>query len=102
MQPRINSELWNSRDWSLSVGHMAECTPNMAFMFLTLDVSKFSGWLNDSALCRVEREGHTQTVRGARCKPGVGRNTGRQRRKQRAGEGPNAVDGARGTRVKRT
>ena len=31
-------------------------TLNMSFMFLTLDVSKFSGWLNFFAFCRVARE----------------------------------------------
>ena len=30
-------------------------TRNMAFMNLTLDVSKFSGWLNADACCRVKR-----------------------------------------------
>ena len=34
----------------------AERTPNMPYIFVTLDVSKLSGWLNADALCRVERE----------------------------------------------
>ena len=34
----------------------AERTVNMSAMFVTLDVSKLSGWLNASAPCRVERE----------------------------------------------
>eukprot|EP00964_Phaeocystis_antarctica_P062439 scaffold37413_cov54-Phaeocystis_antarctica.AAC.2 len=39
-------------------------------MYVTLDVSKLSGWLNTAAPCRVERRG----VRcGARCGPGRGR-----------------------------
>ena len=33
----------------------AERTPNMRRMFVTLDVSKLSGWLNADACCRVER-----------------------------------------------
>ena len=33
----------------------AERTSNMACMFVTLDVSKLSGWLNAYACCRVER-----------------------------------------------
>ena len=33
----------------------AERTPNMSRMFVTLDVSKLSGWLNADAYCRVER-----------------------------------------------
>ena len=30
-------------------------TQNICFMSVTLDVSKLSGWLNTSALCRVAR-----------------------------------------------
>ena len=33
----------------------AERTWNMAFMSVTLDVSKLSGWLNADAYCRVKR-----------------------------------------------
>ena len=33
----------------------AERTPNMRYMFVTLDVTKLSGWLNAEAYCRVER-----------------------------------------------
>ena len=33
----------------------AERTQNMACMFVTLDVSKLSGWLNAVADCRVTR-----------------------------------------------
>ena len=36
-------------------GARAERTENMPFMFVTLDVSKLSGWLNAYAYCRVER-----------------------------------------------
>ena len=30
-------------------------TPNMPYMVVTLDVSRFSGWLNDDARCQVEQ-----------------------------------------------
>ena len=36
-------------------GTRAERTLNMDCMFVTLDVSKLSGWLNADAICRVER-----------------------------------------------
>ena len=36
----------------------AERTWNMAFMVVTLDVSKLSGWLNAFASCRVERRAY--------------------------------------------
>jgi hypothetical protein len=34
----------------------AERTRNMAYMVVTLEVSKLSGWLNADAPCQVERE----------------------------------------------
>ena len=37
----------------------AERTANMAPMFVTLEVSKLSGWLNDDASCRESNGGHT-------------------------------------------
>ena len=37
---------------------VAERTPNMYFIVVTLDVSKFTGWLNLYAACRVEKAGH--------------------------------------------
>ena len=36
-------------------GHGEERTSNIWPMFVTLDVSKLSGWLNADASCRVER-----------------------------------------------
>ena len=48
----------------------AERTWNMASMFVTLEVSKLSGWLNAIATCRVEGRGMRC---GARCGPGGGR-----------------------------
>ena len=55
-------------------GAWAERTANMLFMFVTLDVSKLSGWLNADACCRVEREAHIR--RGARAGRGGGRACG--------------------------
>ena len=34
----------------------AERTINISSMYVTLDVSKLSGWLNADAPCRVKRE----------------------------------------------
>ena len=34
----------------------AERTLNMDIMFVTLEVSRLSGWLNATALCQAERE----------------------------------------------
>ena len=41
-------------------GHRAraERTLNMRYMFVTLDVSKLSGWLKATAPCRVERRAY--------------------------------------------
>ena len=38
-------------DCRLGAGHGEERTPNIHFMSMTLDVSKFSGWLNADARC---------------------------------------------------
>jgi len=48
----------------------AERTANMWSMFVTLEVSQLSGWLNARATCRVEGRGMRC---GARCGPGGGR-----------------------------
>ena len=45
----------------------AERTSNMATMFVTLEVSKLSGWLKAYACCRVEGRGMRC---GVRCGPG--------------------------------
>ena len=47
----------------------AERTENMAYMVVTLDVSKLSGWLNADANCRVE-------TRAYDAERGVGREAG--------------------------
>ena len=46
----------------------------MVSMFVTLDVSKLSGWLNADTFCRVEmKRGHTMRVEvRARRREGVG------------------------------
>ena len=44
------------RLWRMVEGRArAERTANMLYMFVTLDVSRLSGWLNADARCRVER-----------------------------------------------
>eukprot|EP00964_Phaeocystis_antarctica_P054461 scaffold32020_cov57-Phaeocystis_antarctica.AAC.1 len=63
-------------------GHGEERTWNIWYMFVTLDVSKLSGWLNADARCGESNGG--QTVRGEVW--GGGRAAGEVRRKQRAGE----------------
>ena len=47
----------------------AELTANMAYMSVTLDVSKLSGWLNTDAPCRVERRAY-DAGRGVRAGSG--------------------------------
>ena len=41
-------------DCRLGAGHGEERTSNMYSMFVTLEVSKLSGWLNTNAHCRVQ------------------------------------------------
>ena len=43
--------------WARRRGIGGACTLNISSMVLTLDVSKFSGWLNTSASCRAEPKG---------------------------------------------
>ena len=47
----------------------AERTANIRLMVLTLEVSKFSGWLNADAPCHESKGGMRC---GARCGPGAG------------------------------
>ena len=49
-------------DCRLGAGHGEERTQNMAYMSVTLEVSKLSGWLNADAYCGESKEGHA--VRG--------------------------------------
>ena len=46
-----------------------ERTSKMLVMSVTLDVLKYTGWLNRSAFCQAGKEG---VRRGARCRPGGG------------------------------
>ena len=49
----------------MEAGHGEERTENMPIMFLTLEVSKLSGWLNAAAFCRESNRGHTVRCEGA-------------------------------------
>ena len=55
----------------------------MPSMFVTLEVSKLSGWLNTDAYCRESKGGHAVGARYTGQQSGGG---GRPRRKQRAGK----------------
>ena len=46
-------------DCRLGTGHGEERTANMPYIFVTLVVSKLSGWLNADADCRESKGGHT-------------------------------------------
>ena len=52
-------------DCRLGAGHGEERTSNIKRMFVTLEVSKLSGWLNADAPCRVSKGGHTVRVESA-------------------------------------
>tara|TARA_B100000795_G_scaffold175657_1_gene132707 strand:+ start:183 stop:476 length:294 start_codon:yes stop_codon:yes gene_type:complete len=72
----------------------ADAALNIRYMLVTLEVSKLSGWLNADAPCRVERRGHT--LRGEVRR---GRRAGRQRRCKQRAQGRAGVQigsGARG------
>ena len=51
----------------------AERTENMLPMFVTLDVSKLSGWLNAAAFYRVEKRAYDAERGVGRGRDGVGR-----------------------------
>ena len=74
-------------------------------MFVTRDVSKFSGWLNAFATCMPsrKREAHTDGA-GGEVQARAGRDNGRQRRKQSVqARAPTRLMWGEGyTRVKRT
>eukprot|EP00964_Phaeocystis_antarctica_P055511 scaffold32656_cov108-Phaeocystis_antarctica.AAC.2 len=74
----------------------AERTSNICFMFVTLDVSKLSGWLNADALCRVERRA-CGAGRGIR--PGRREGVGCRRRKRHAWGLKAGAQGTRGAHV---
>eukprot|EP00964_Phaeocystis_antarctica_P164694 scaffold143289_cov87-Phaeocystis_antarctica.AAC.1 len=52
-------------DCRLGAGHGEERTKNMPYMFVTMEVSKLSGWLNAYAACRESKGEHIRGVRGA-------------------------------------
>jgi hypothetical protein len=75
----------------------AERTPNMDHMFVTLEVSKLSGWLKRLAFCRVE--GRACDAGKGRCEPGGGRACGVVAAHKRHAWGPTLKRlGAKGTR----
>ena len=80
-------------DCRLGAGHGEERTVNIWSMFVTLEVSKLSGWLNAFAFCRESKGGHAMRDE---VRPGRGAGVRRQRRTQRAGEGATA-DWGQGT-----
>ena len=45
-------------NWRLGVRARAERTTNIPYMFVTLGVSKLSGWLNAFAFCAESEGGH--------------------------------------------
>ena len=53
-------------NWRLGAGHARKRTSNMEPMFVTLEVSRLSGWLNADAPCQVGRE-HTRRARCRGC-----------------------------------
>ena len=71
-------------EWASRGGARAERTWNMLLMFVTLEVSRLSGWLKYDASCRVPQGG--RTVRGG-MRGGRREGVRRRRRMQRAGEG---------------
>jgi len=54
-------------DCRLGAGHGEErsATPNIKYMFVTLEVSRLSGWLNADAPCRESKGGQTARYAGA-------------------------------------
>jgi len=72
----------------------AERTKNMAYMFVTLEMSKLSGWLKADAHCRVE--GRACDAGGERWEPVCGRACGvvAAHKRHVHGEGPTQGLGA--------
>ena len=48
------------RDCKLGAGHGEDRTSNMPYMFVTLEVSQLSSWLNADAFCRESKGGQTR------------------------------------------
>ena len=55
----VHAACRGGRDCRLVAGHGEERTLNMPPMFVTLEVSKLSGWLNALAACRESNGEHT-------------------------------------------
>ena len=81
-------------DCRLGAGHGEEHTTNMPCMFVTLEMSKLSGWLNADAPCRESKGGHT--VRGESAGLEAGGRQVTAVHAQRAGESSTA-DSEQGT-----
>ena len=75
-------------DCRLGAGHGEERTQNMPYMFVTLEVSKLSGWLNADACCRESKRRAFGEGRGAEYREAEG--GVRPRCMRRAGEGSTA------------
>ena len=71
---------------------------NMSFLFVTLDMSKLSSWLNAVAYCRVERRPHATREE---CGPGGVKALGGGNASGMHGKGPTQAAGAR-ARAERT
>ena len=65
-----NSACRGGLDCRFGAGHGEERTRSMPPMYVTLEVSKLSGWLNATAFCRESNGGHTRC--GASCESGGG------------------------------
>ena len=58
-RPVASSAQGRGLDCRLGTGHGEERTANMPYIFVTLVVSKLSGWLNADVDCREPKGGHT-------------------------------------------
>ena len=87
------SRVQEGLDCRLGAGHGEERTRNRLPIFVTLEVSKLSGWLNADADCRETEGGHI--VLGE-LRAGGREGGGRRGCKQRAGE-RSTVDWGQGT-----
>ena len=81
-----NSTCRGGLDCRFGAGHGEERTRSMPPMFVTMEVSKLSGWLNARASCRESNGGHTRGAGRAATRAEAGGRRARWRCKQRAGE----------------
>ena len=75
-RPRMSSVHGQARLESLCRAYV-ECTLNIPSIFVTRDVSKFSGWLNAFATCRVKRGAYKTGRSVGRCSLELTLNSGR-------------------------